>query len=154
MRISDWSSDVCSSDLRAAGKRLQFGVGVAVERATAQLAADMRDVDSGVIAVVLARAALAGDVGVDRARPAVDEEARVEAVERSARVQVQPRRGACVAFAVAVAALEREVCGASVGFALRGDLRLAVEPAPAPRAGERGAGQRRLETAPVYRPPA
>src|SRR3546814_7543466 len=66
-----------------------FRSGVAVERATAQQAADMRDVDSGVIAVVLARAALAGDVGVDRARPAVDEEARVEAVERCARVPVR-----------------------------------------------------------------
>src|SRR3546814_16021962 len=121
MRISEWSSDVCSSDLpalgvdaavaraqrdlarihrlhRAAGKRLQFGVGVAVERATAQLAADMRDVDGGVIAVVLARAALAGDVGVDRARPAVDEEARIDAVARCERVPVKPRRGARVAF--------------------------------------------------------
>src|SRR3546814_11994518 len=92
MRISDWSSDVCSSDLRAAGKRLQFGVGVAVERATAQLAADMRDVDSGVIAVVLARAALACDVCVDSARPAVAQDARFEAIERCAPVPVQPRR--------------------------------------------------------------
>src|SRR3546814_10410986 len=116
---------------RAAGKRLQFGVGVATERRTGQLAADMRGVDGGVIAVVLARAALAGDVGVDRARPAVDEEARIEAVERCARVPVQPRRGACVAFDVDVAAVEREACGAAVGFALSGELRLAVERAPA-----------------------
>src|SRR3546814_13594522 len=92
MRISDWSSDVCSSDLRAAGKRLQFGVGVAVERATAQLAADMRDVDGGVIAVLLARAALAGDVCVDRARPAADQDAGTEGVARSSGLPVQPRR--------------------------------------------------------------
>src|SRR3546814_1095299 len=96
------------STTRFRSKRLQFGVGVAVERATAQLAADMRDVDGGVIAVVLARAALAGDVGVDRARPAVDAEARIEAVERCARVPVQPRRGACVAFDVDVAARSEE----------------------------------------------
>src|SRR3546814_14434189 len=89
MRISEWSSDVCSSDLpalgvdaavaraqrdlarihrlhRAAGKRLQFGVGVAVQRATAQLAADMRDVDGGVLAVVLARAGIGRGSGWGR----------------------------------------------------------------------------------------
>src|SRR3546814_14199528 len=99
---------------RAAGKRLQFGVGVAVERATAQLAADMRDVDGGVIAVVLARAALAGDVGVDRARPAVDAEARIEADERCAHVPVQPRAGARARFAVRVVGVWRSCCGPAV----------------------------------------
>src|SRR5690606_7324638 len=125
---------------RAAGQRLQFGTGVAVECATAQLAADMRDVDGGVVAAVLARAALAGDVGVDRARPAVDEKARVEAVERGAGVPVQPRRGAGVAFDVDAAAVEGEVRVAAVGFALHGEIRLAVERASAQRAGERGNG--------------
>src|SRR3546814_15413345 len=98
----------------------------------------MRDVDSGVIAVVLARAALAGDVGVDRSRPAVDEEARVEAVERCARVPVQPRRGARVAFDVVVTAVARVVCGAAAALALRGELLLAVERVPAAGSGERG----------------
>src|SRR3546814_8715436 len=90
-------------------------------------------------------------VGVDRARPAVYEEARIETVGRGARVPVQPRRGACVAFDVDAAAVEGEVHGAAVGLALRSELRLAVERAPAQRAGERGDGQRRIEAAAVER---
>src|SRR3546814_20312247 len=49
MRISDWSSDVCSSDLRA-DQRQAFGLGVAVE-AGDEAAVDLQRLDREAVQV-------------------------------------------------------------------------------------------------------
>src|SRR3546814_4421543 len=53
MRISDWSSDVCSSDLRAMRRALRHGVEVGPQIAAfaAQYVVDLRDVGVELLAV-------------------------------------------------------------------------------------------------------
>src|SRR3546814_9318956 len=78
MRISDWSSDVCSSDL---GFALSGELRLAVERAPAQRAGERGDGQRRIEAAAVERASARGDGAVDVAVPAGGEIARVEAVE-------------------------------------------------------------------------
>src|SRR3546814_9959722 len=77
MRISDWSSDVCASDLFALCGELRL----AVERAPAQRAGERGDGQRRIEAAAVERASARGDGAVDVAVPAGGEIARVEAVE-------------------------------------------------------------------------
>src|SRR3546814_10592246 len=71
VRISDWSSDVCSSDLLAAGRHIDTAPDRCAELDTAGLAAEIVDGHRGVIAALAGIHRIAGarlEIGLPRLR--------------------------------------------------------------------------------------